>query len=72
MPLTSRRITMNELPTQSDRQSDLTEEQRHSIINARVTKVIDNMTTKDIIEAYAENLFDWYETWDDNELRDLL
>ena len=63
---------MNELPTQSDRQSDLTEEQRHSIINARVTKVIDNMTTKDIIEAYAENLFDWYETWDDNELRDLL
>ena len=72
MPLTSRRITMNELPTQSDRQSDLTEEQRHSIINARVTKVIDNMTTKDIIEEYAENLFDWYETWDDNELRDLL
>ena len=51
--------------------SDLTEMERRNIINKRITAQLDDMTSSDIMEAYADNLFDWYETWSDDELREL-
>jgi hypothetical protein len=51
--------------------SDLTEMERLVIINKRITAQLDDMTSSDIMEAYADNLFDWYETWSDDELREL-
>jgi len=51
--------------------SDLTEMERHNIINRKITRSLDDMTPSDIMEAYADNLFDWYETWSDDELREL-
>ena len=51
--------------------SDLTEMERHNIINRKITMSLEDMTSSDIMEAYADNLFKWYETWRDDELREL-
>ena len=49
----------------------MNEDQRSALIEAHVSKTIDEMTTREIIEAYAEDLADWYSTWSDDELEGL-
>ena len=46
-------------------------DQRSTLIDAYVTKRINEMSTKEIIEAYAEDLTDWLSTWSDDELEGL-
>lgn len=49
----------------------MNEDQRSSLIEAHVSKTIAEMTTREIVEAYAEDLTDWYSTWSDDELESL-
>ena len=49
----------------------MNEDQRSALINNHISKTIDEMTTREIIEAYTEDLFDWYSTWSDDELEEL-
>ena len=49
----------------------MNEAQRSALINTYISKTIDEMTTREIIEAYADNLFDWLSTWSDAELEEL-
>jgi len=49
----------------------MNEDQRSALINTYISKRIDEMTTREIIEAYADNLFDWFSTWSDDELEGL-
>lgn len=49
----------------------MNEDQRNTLINTYISKTIDEMTTREIIEAYADDLFDWLSTWSDDELEGL-
>ena len=53
----------------------MNEDQRSTLIDVYMTKRINEMSTKEIIEAYAEayaeDLADWLSTWSDDELEGL-
>jgi hypothetical protein len=49
----------------------MNEDQRSDLIIAYVTETIDEMTLREIIKAYAKDMFDYLSTWSDDELEDL-
>jgi len=49
----------------------MNEDQRSALINTYISKTIDEMTTREIIKAYAKDMFDYLSTWSDDELEDL-
>lgn len=49
----------------------MNEDQRSDLIIAYVTETINEMTLREIIEAYAKDVFDYLSTWSDDELEGL-